>query len=160
MCRCSGEPRCPLVPKLTRWLGSLRSGRRSKYSRSSRATSTSISFGAGLPASGEIAMASTFHRSRGISDADELSATLGHRARLDVPDAGRVFGDRAVAGELSRAGHIQDRLARPGVRVGIQLDQPLIRLQVRTQIRQVHVVVAVRQQRIAQWGENAWLARG
>ena len=54
----SDEPRCPLVPKLTRWLGSLMSGLRSKYSRSSRAKSTSNSFGAGLPASGEIAIAS------------------------------------------------------------------------------------------------------
>src|ERR1700730_11139430 len=51
-----GEPRCPLVPKLTRWAGSLRSGRHSKYSRSRRDRSTSISFGAGLPASGEIAI--------------------------------------------------------------------------------------------------------
>src|ERR1039458_2649105 len=51
---CSGEPRCPLVPKLTIWVGSLRSGLPSKYSRSSRATSTSISFGACLPARGEI----------------------------------------------------------------------------------------------------------
>ena len=47
---------------------------------------------------------------------------LGHRARLHVPDAGCILGDGAVAGELSRAGHIQDRLARPGIRVGIQLD--------------------------------------
>src|ERR1039458_3262823 len=50
----SEDPRWPLVPKLTTWVGSLTSGLRSKYSRSSRATSTSISFGAGLPASGEI----------------------------------------------------------------------------------------------------------
>ena len=42
---CNGEPRCPLVPKLTRWLGSSRSGRRSKYAVSKRATSTSMSFG-------------------------------------------------------------------------------------------------------------------
>src|SRR5438046_7043030 len=52
--RWKGEPRCPLVPKLTRWAGSLGSGRHAKYARSSRARSTSIAFGAGLPASGEI----------------------------------------------------------------------------------------------------------
>src|SRR5271157_2842945 len=52
---CIGEPRCPLVPNMTNWFGSPRSGLRSKYSRSSRAGSISISFGAGLPASGEIA---------------------------------------------------------------------------------------------------------
>src|SRR5215475_8697381 len=49
----SGEPRCPLVPKLTSWLRSLTSGRRSKYSFSRRATSISIVLGAGLPARGE-----------------------------------------------------------------------------------------------------------
>ena len=76
---------------------------------------------------------------------------------FDVPDVGRVLGDGAVAGELARAGHIQDGLARPGVRVGIQLDQPLVRLQVGLQVRQVHVVVAVRQQRVAQRREDARL---
>src|SRR5664280_3537077 len=50
----SEDPRWPLVPKLTIWVASLRSGLRAKYSASSRATSTSISFGAGLPARGEI----------------------------------------------------------------------------------------------------------
>ena len=50
---------------------------------------------------------------------------------------------------LPGAGHIQDRLARPAVRVGIQLDEPLVRLQVGLQVGQVHVVVAVRQQRVA-----------
>ena len=39
--------------KLTIWLGSLKSGRRSIYSRSSLATSISISFGAGMPARGD-----------------------------------------------------------------------------------------------------------
>ncbi len=51
---CSEEPRWPLVPKITACVGSLRSGRRSKYSRSSRAVSISISFGAGCPAKGEM----------------------------------------------------------------------------------------------------------
>src|SRR5436309_15466734 len=48
-----GVPRCPLVPKLTSWLGSLRSGWRSKYCFSSRAGSINISRGAGLPARGD-----------------------------------------------------------------------------------------------------------
>src|SRR5215471_7564347 len=50
----NGDPLWPLVPNFTIWLGSNRSGRRSKYSRSSRATSIRISLGAGLPASGEM----------------------------------------------------------------------------------------------------------
>src|SRR5262245_44184822 len=53
----SEEPRCPLVPKLARCAGSPGSGARPKYSRSRRARSTSISFGAGFPASGESAVA-------------------------------------------------------------------------------------------------------
>src|ERR1700736_1543375 len=54
--RRNGDPRCPLVPKLTRCAGSSTPGSQSKSSRSSRDRSTSISFGAGLPASGEIAI--------------------------------------------------------------------------------------------------------
>src|SRR5436305_4911773 len=50
------DPRCPLVPKLTSWVSSARSGPRSAYSRSSRAGSTRISRGAGRPARGEIAI--------------------------------------------------------------------------------------------------------
>jgi hypothetical protein len=50
----NGDPRCPLVPKLTLWAGLSVSGRRSKHSRSRQDRSTSISFGAGLPASGEM----------------------------------------------------------------------------------------------------------
>src|SRR5262245_58076377 len=111
----SGVPLCPLVPKLTNWLGSPTSGRRSKYSRSRRARSTSISFGAGCPARVEIAMMDCLSQL--------LKTYLRNRARLRVPDVGRVLGDGAVTGELSRAGHVQDGLARPGVRVGIQIDQ-------------------------------------
>src|SRR4051794_32967015 len=60
----------------------------------------------------------------------KIDGPLGHRARFYVPDASRVLGDGTVTGELAGTGHVQDRLARPGLRVGIQLDQPLVRLQV------------------------------
>lgn len=53
----SAEPRWPLVPKATRWVGSPGSGCRSWYSRSSLAGSISRSLGAGFPASGEVGMA-------------------------------------------------------------------------------------------------------
>src|ERR1019366_3491414 len=79
----SDDPRWPLVPKLTIWVGSRRSGLRSKYSVSSRATSTSISFGAGLPASGEI-VTRPFD-----SPAIRLSAPL---LRLHV-SCGRAIGE-------------------------------------------------------------------
>src|SRR5262249_26313879 len=138
----SGVPRCPLVPKLTNWFGSPTSGRRSKYSFSSRVKSTNISLGAGCPARGGIAMMDF--------PSQVLTTFLRDRTRLRVPDGGRVLGDGAVAGELSRTGHVQDGLARPGIRVGIQLDQPLVGLQVGLEVRQVHVVVSVRQERVAQ----------
>src|SRR5271166_2700020 len=56
-----------------------------------------------------------------------------------------VLGDRAIAGELPRAGHIQNGLARPLVGIGIQCAEPLVCLEVRLQVRQVHVMVALRE---------------
>src|SRR5262249_3441005 len=103
----SGVPRCPLVPKLTNWFGSPRSGRRSKYSLSSRVKSTNISLGAGCPARGKIAMMDCLSQL--------LKTLLRDRTRLRVPDGVRVLGDAAVAGELARAGHIQDGLPRPAI---------------------------------------------
>src|SRR5262245_44431359 len=98
-----GVPRWPLVPDAPRWLGSARSGPRSKYSRSSRAGSISRSLGAGLPARGDIAIS-------------QLLSRLRHRARLRAPDACRILGDGAVAGELTGTSHIPDGLARPVIR--------------------------------------------
>src|SRR5262249_42722245 len=85
----SGVPRCPLVPKLTNWFGSPRSGRRSKYSLSSRVKSTNISLGAGCPARGEIAVMDSLSQL--------LKPLLPDRTWLRVPDGGRVLGDGAVA---------------------------------------------------------------
>src|SRR6516164_5714012 len=98
---CRGEPRWPLVPNETSWLGSSISGRRSKYSRSSRTGSISISLGAGLPASGEIVIRAT------------PSGELCHRTWLCIPDFGCVLGDGAVARELAGGGDVEDGLARP-----------------------------------------------
>src|SRR5271166_3872224 len=138
----SDEPRCPLVPKLTRCSGSPRSGWRSKYSRSRRAGSTSISLRAGLPARGEMVM----HRS-----------FSWHRTRLRSPDFSGVLGDRVVAGELPAAGHVQDGLARPGVAVAVQRGQPLVRLEIGPEVGQMQVVVSLRQQRVPQRSEDARL---
>ena len=83
----------------------------------------------------------------GVSPALELYDT-GHGSAFQMPAAYSAMV-RSLE-NLPEAGHIQDRLARPGIRVGIQLGKPLVRLQVRVQVRQVHVVVPVRQQRVAQ----------
>src|SRR5208337_4230799 len=124
----SDEPRCPLVPKLTRCSGSSRSGRRSKYSRSRRARSTSISLGAGFPARGEMVMYRSFS---------------WRRTRLHSPDFGGMFGDCVVAGELPPAGHVQDGLARPRVAVGVQRGQPLVRLEIRFEVGQRRVLSVI-----------------
>src|SRR5215469_4950025 len=137
---CSGEPRCPLVPKLTNWFGSSRSGRRSKYSRSSRTGSISISFGAGFPASGEIVIG---------------RSSLWYRTGFGVPDLGGILRDRPVARELARTRHIQYCLARPFVSVGIQLGQPVVGLKIRSEIREMHVVVAMCYQCIVNRSEYA-----
>src|SRR5271166_2463628 len=139
----SGEPRCPLVPKLTSWPGSSRSGLRLKYSRSSRAGSISISFGAGLPAKGEMVMCA--------------DPSLCYRAGFCVPNLGSVLGDRAVAREFPGAGDIQNRFPRPSVAVRVEFAEPLIRREIGFEVRQVHVVVPVRQQRVAQRGKDPGL---
>src|SRR5215469_13988114 len=136
---CSGEPRCPLVPKLTSWLGSSRSGRRSKYSRSSRAGSINISFGGGLPASGEIVIG---------------RSSLGYRAGLGIPDVGGILGDRTIARELPGTGDIEDGFARPLMLVGVQFGQPVIRLEIGVEIREMHEMITSSQQDVVQRGKN------
>lgn len=49
-----------------------------------------------------------------------------NRTRMHSPDVGSVFGDGAVSGEFTRASHIQDRFASPGILVAVQLKQPLV----------------------------------
>jgi hypothetical protein len=83
-----------------------------------------------------------------------IDASL-HRTPLHVPDVGRIFGNRAVTGEFSRAGHIQERLAGPCRRVGIKLAQPRVRLEIGLEIGEMHVIVAVHQPRVAQRGAGS-----
>src|SRR5689334_1486119 len=52
--------------------------------------------------------------------------SLWHRARPRVPDAGRVFGDGAIARELPGAGHVQDGLASPRL-ASAPTDSPLLK---------------------------------
>src|SRR5262245_32205433 len=86
-----------------------------------------------------------------------ITPRSGHRARLDVTDVRGVFGDRPIARELSRRGHIEDDLAGPGVRRRVQLAELLVRFDERREVRQVHVVVAVREQRVDDRPEDAGL---
>ena len=72
--------------------------------------------------------------------------------------SGGVLRDGAVAGELARAAYVDDRLARPGVRVPVQGADLRLRPDVGGQVGQVHVVIAVRQQRVPDRTEDARLA--
>src|SRR5262245_39153016 len=96
---------------------------------------------AGLPARGEIGMA----------------PTLAHGTRFRAPDLGSVLGDRAIARELAGSGHVEDRLAGPRWRVGVEREQARVRLEVRPEVGEVHVVIAVAEQRVAQGGEHPGL---
>src|SRR5215510_11755435 len=75
------------------------------------------------------------------------------------PDLRRVLGDGAIAGELSRAGDVQDGLVRPAALVRVELDQPTVGLEVGSEVGQMHVVVAVGEERVAQGLGDAGLVR-
>src|SRR5262245_33200828 len=70
-----------------------------------------------------------------LPDSDQSSL---HRTRCCIPNLGGVLRDGSIAGELSGASHIDDGLARPGLRIGVQLAEALLGLRVRSQVRQVH----------------------
>src|SRR5271166_2064439 len=73
---------------------------------------------------------------------------LVHRAWLRSPDVGRIFPDRAIAGELAGMSHIENRPARPGFGLSIELTDLLLGSHVGREVRKMHVVIAVRQQGI------------
>src|SRR4051812_4481468 len=83
--------------------------------------------------------------------------TSGHRAWFHIPDLGRVLRDGAVAGKPAGAGNVEDDRAGPPVRGGVQIEQPLVRIKVGRQVRQMHVMVAARQQGLAQRLEDTRL---
>src|SRR5260370_41013080 len=85
------------------------------------------------------------------------SSFLWDRARFRGPDLGRVLGDGAIAGELPGAGDIQNRFVRPRIALCVEFAKPLIRIEVRFEVGEVHVVVAMLKQRVMNGGENPWL---
>src|SRR3954469_23222151 len=95
--------------------------------------------GAGFPARDEIVM----------------SGPLRHLARIRIPNFGRVLGNGSVAGEFAGSGNIQYRLTRPFVSVGVEIAKPLIRLEIGFEVRQMHVMVAMSQQRLIYWSKDA-----
>src|SRR5215469_1814064 len=74
---------------------------------------------------------------------------LRYRTWLCPPDLTSVFRNSPVAGELSRAGYVQNCSTCPFVRFGVQGANRLLHLYIRGEVRQMHVAVAVRQKSVA-----------
>src|SRR5215468_10712253 len=73
-----------------------------------------------------------------------------------LPDVARVFSNGAVARKLSGARNVQNRFPGPLGRICIERADRFLCPAIRRQVRQMHVVVAVRQEGIAQRSENSW----
>ena len=80
-----------------------------------------------------------------------------HRAALHVPDLGGVFRDRAIGGEAPGGCDVQDRFTGPPTAVRVERSESFVRLAVRLQIGEMHVVIAVREQRLADRVEDSRL---
>jgi hypothetical protein len=61
---------------------------------------------------------------------------------------GRILSNRAVAREFTGACNVQDRIAGPTIAIGVKITEALIRVDIGFEICEVHVVVAMLQQRI------------
>src|ERR1700758_3925987 len=66
-----------------------------------------------------------------------LIVFLRYWAWFDLPNLAGIFSNRAVAGELSGASHIENGFPRPCGLVGVEFADPLVRLKVRLEVCQV-----------------------
>src|SRR6516225_6818790 len=82
---------------------------------------------------------------------------LRYGTGLGIPDLGRVLGDGAVAGELAGPGDVQDRPARPPGLVRVEFAESPIGIEIGSEVGQVHVVVALGQERTVQRRKDARL---
>ena len=117
----SGEPRWPLVPKLTSWLRVADVG--------PALVSTRVRAGPGRPAapSAPACRRAVKWSSSSLRRCDPSTAPgTASRSRCSAAYSAMVRSLENLPG----AGDVQDRLARPAVRVGVQLDQPLVGLEV------------------------------
>src|SRR5271156_4413048 len=81
---------------------------------------------------------------------------LEHWAWFHLPNLTGVFRNRAIARKLPGAGNVQDCFLRPCAGFGIERTDPVLGVAIRGQVRQVHVVIALSQKRIAQGSEHSW----
>src|SRR5262249_9104253 len=82
-----------------------------------------------------------------------------HRTWLRTPDVAGILRDGAVAGELAGTTDILDRAARPGVGLEVKRTNLLLGPDVRREVGQMHVAVALRHERVPDRGEDPRLVR-
>src|SRR5579862_9638488 len=78
---------------------------------------------------------------------------------LDVPNLAGIFGDRAIAGEISGAGNIQNGLRCPHVWILIILFRAVAGFNVRSQISKMEITVAAVQQLVHNPAEESRFVR-
>src|SRR5262245_36082103 len=76
------------------------------------------------------------------------SIWLAHRRRFRAPDVSCVFRNGAIAGELPGPGDVVDGLRGPRWPVAVERRHLLLRLHVTRQVGEVHVEVALGQERV------------
>src|SRR5581483_8123792 len=80
-----------------------------------------------------------------------------NRAWIHMPDLRRVFSYGSIRRKLSCPSHIQDSLPDPSTAVSVCRVNTVLRVDVSPQIRQQHVMISVRQQRLSQGPEDSRL---
>src|ERR1700692_4567104 len=81
---------------------------------------------------------------------------LEHWAWFHLPNLACVFRNRAIARKLPGAGDVQYCFLRPCAGLGIERAEPILCVAIRDQVRQMHIVIALGQKRIAQGSEYSW----
>src|ERR1700722_5372614 len=82
---------------------------------------------------------------------------LQYWAWFHLPNIACVFRNRAIARKLSGAGDVQDCFLRPCTGFGIERAEPFLCIAIRAQVREIHIVIALGQEHIAQGSEYSWL---
>src|SRR5215472_1348357 len=82
---------------------------------------------------------------------------LKYGAWFRLPDFSCVLANGAVARELPGAGDVQDGFSYPLGAIGIKIPEPILRLNVRGEVCQVHVMIAIGEQSIANWSKGSRL---
>src|SRR5450631_2158053 len=89
--------------------------------------------------------------------AAKSSRPLLHRRSFQIPDLVRILRDGSIAGEFTGASHVDDRVPRPSLGVGIGSGQVPVGAAVVSQVREMPKAIAVGEQCVSDWVEQAGL---